>query len=66
MADPHPFQVQKCSQNLMKNISCLSFAHWSIIDNMTEKLSVRAIFHDNVDFVVFFDYLVNLSDILVK
>ena len=65
MADAHLLEIQQGGQNLVEYSGCLAFAHRSIGDNLAKELTVAAVFHKNVNFVVFADHLVDLSDILV-
>ena len=65
MANAHFLQIKQCSQDLLTHLSCLTFAHGSIVDNMAEELTAAAVFHENVNLIVPADHLVDLGDILV-
>lgn len=65
MAEATLLQVEESRQNLMENFSSLLLCHWSSAVNFVKKLPILAVLHENVDFVVPTDDLIDLGYVLM-
>ena len=66
MAHSHFLQVKQGRQNLPADPSRFSLPHRAIIDDAIVKFPIWAVLHEDVDFAIFLDDLVDLGYVLVQ
>lgn len=60
------FQVKKSRKDLVKNLSSIPLAQWTIFIYSFEKLSIFTVLHKNINFAFVLDDLIDLHNILMN
>ena len=61
MAKPVTLQINQCAQNLMKHLSCVFLAERAIFIDSLKQLPVPTVLHEDQNFVLLTNNLINLS-----